>query len=155
MTTRNTFATLIALCLVLMFAECSRAQPAPAASAPAMTCGGEAGTARRVGIDAPVTLTAEETVDPPIHIRDGYWARCPTVKRPPDCAARSVGNWGTGRRCVPMTDPPGQPRVLKAGSIGDKRFVIDRNWRGRQTWQCMPASASAPPRWRPVDGYCR
>lgn len=75
MTTRNVFAMLIACCIVLIFAECAQAAP---------TCGGEAGTARRVGVDGPVTLTADQTTNPPIYIGpDGYWTRCPTPAPPP------------------------------------------------------------------------
>lgn len=87
MTTR----TLLVLCLVLAFVECAQAQPASAASAstslattPDTACGGEAGTGKRVGVDGTVTLTAAQTVAPPIFVgSDGYWTRCPVVAPPP------------------------------------------------------------------------
>ncbi len=70
------------------------------------------------------------------------------------CAARAVVSWGAGHRCRPMSDPPGQPRMLPAAPLGQRATVIDQEWMGRQTWACV-AQATGPARWVPTDGYCR
>lgn len=77
----------------------------------------------------------------------GWWVAC---AMPPACPEKATAPWeaamprhGKLARCAPGISS------IRAGKIGDKRTVIDRDWQGRQTWQCTSVG------WTLIDAYCR
>jgi hypothetical protein len=167
--TRNIFAGLVAVCILLILSEWATAQPASAASEPAApytlnTACGAAGTGYRMiyvpgegrrSKSPPITLEAQNAKPGQLAKRidgRGEIVACYMPRAPLVCAPRTVESFGAGGRCKPMSDPPGQPHTLPAARLGKREGILDQTWRGRQEWECRTMADG--PRWVPIDGYC-
>ena len=175
MNARNLFATLLVAVILLALFEAAKAQdpaatPASAASAAASLAAtpdtkcGAAGTGIVWRYEPGATRRSKTLISRPEQgAKPGAWAKrvdasgewvgCRMPVPPPDCVARSVREWGDGGRCKALTDPPGQAVILPAATIGKRRTLIDKDWRGRQEWECR-AMIDAPAAWVPTGGYC-